>query len=116
MLAEEKKIGAVLGHLSKSYRDPQGNDYNAIKGIRACCSFQHQKIFVYIPNIDVAVSGPTAWVMLQAVMTGRDTSGNILPEALGAFNFEIHLSKEDNTWKITSAKWEREGKAIASPQ
>ncbi len=114
--AEEEKINAVLDHISKNYRDPQGNDYNAIKGILALNLFRHQKVSIYIPNIDVAVDGPAAQVVFQAVMTGRDTGGNILPDALGAYNFEVHLSKEDGTWKITSAKWERAGEAMAPPQ
>jgi hypothetical protein len=114
--AEEKKISAVLGHISRSYRDPQGNDYNAVKGILAFYFFQHQKISVYIPNIDVVVNGPTAQVIFQSVLSGRSTSGNILPEALGAYNFEVHLYKEDGTWKITSAKWERGGEDMVPPQ
>ncbi|HUI45210.1 MAG TPA: hypothetical protein VL122_04340 [Nitrospirota bacterium] len=69
-----------------------------------------------MPNIDGVVNGPPSQVRFQAVMTGRDTSGNILPEARGAYNFEVRLSGEDNTGKSTSAKGERGGKAIASPQ
>jgi len=114
--AEERKISAVLDHISKSYRDPQGNDYNGVKGILAYNFFRHQKVSVYLQNIDVVVSGPTAQVMFQAVMTGRDMGGEILPEALGTFNFEVHLSKEDGTWKITSAKWQPAGEAVTPPQ
>ncbi len=110
--AEEKKIGAVLDHISKSYRDPQGNDYNGIKGLLAFYFFRHQKVSVYMPNIDIVVTGPTAKAMFQAILTGRGTgeaTGGILPEALGAYNFEVLLSKEDGAWKVTSAKWERAG-------
>jgi ketosteroid isomerase-like protein len=115
--AEEKKISAVLDYISKSYHDSQGNDYNAVKDILAYNFFRHQKVSVYIPNIDVVVSGSTAQVMFQAVMTGRETGGgDILPEALGTYNFEVHLSKEDGTWKITSAMWEPTGDATGPPQ
>jgi len=113
---EEKKISAVLDHISKSYRDPQGNDYSAVKGILAYNFFRHQKVSVYMPNVDVVVSGLTAQVMFQVVMTGRDTGGDILPESHGAYNFEVRLSKEDSTWKITSAKWEHAGEAASPPQ
>jgi hypothetical protein len=54
--------------------------------------------------------------MFQAVMTGRGTGGDILPEALGAYNFEVHLAKEDSAWKVTSAKWEPAGKSSDQPQ
>ena len=92
--AEEKKIGAVLEHISKTYRDPQGNDYNGIKGLLAFYFFRHQKVSVYMPNIDIVVTGQTAKAIFQAILTGRGTgeaAGGILPEALGAYNFEVLL-------------------------
>jgi hypothetical protein len=117
--AEEKKIGAVLEHVSKTYRDPQGNDYNGIKGLLAFYFFRHQKVSVYMPNIDIVVTGPAAKAVFQAILTGRgsgEASGGILPESLGAYNFEVHLNKEDGMWKVTSAKWERAGEGMVPPQ
>jgi len=116
--AEEKKISAVLEHISKTYRDPQGNDYNGIKGILAFYFFRHQKVSVYMPNIDIVVTGSTAKAVFQAILTGRGTgvaSSGILPESLGAYNFEVLLYKEDGQWKVTSAKWERAGEGTSSP-
>jgi hypothetical protein len=113
--AEEKKIGAVLDHISKTYRDPQGNDYNGIKGLLAFYFFRHQKVSVYMPNIDIVVTGQTAKAVFQAILTGRGTgeaSGGILPESLGAYNFEVLLNKEGGQWKVTSAKWERAGEGM----
>ena len=117
--AGEKKISAVLEHISKTYRDPQGNDYNGIKGLLAFYFFRHQKVSVYMPNIDIVVTGPTAKAIFQAILTGRGTgeaAGGILPEALGAYNFEVVLYKEDGQWKVTSAKWERAGEGMVPPQ
>ncbi len=117
--AEEKKIGAVLEHISKTYRDPQGNDYNGIKGLLAFYFFRHKKVSVYMPNIDIVVTGPTAKAVFQAILTGRGTgeaAGGILPEALGAYNFEVLLNKEDGAWKVASAKWERAGEGALLPQ
>ena len=110
--AEEKKIGAVLDHVSKTYRDPQGNDYNGIKGLLAFYFFRHQKVSVYMPNIDIVVAGATAKAVFQTILTGRGTgeaATGILPESLGAYDFEVLLNKEDGTWKVTSARWERAG-------
>jgi len=112
LAAEEKKISSMLDHISKSYQDPQGNDYNGIKGLLAFYFFRHQKVSVYMPNIDIVVTGPTAKALFQAILTGRGTgeaAGGILPEALGAYNFEVLLKKEDGSWKVTSAKWEQAG-------
>jgi hypothetical protein len=117
--AGEKKIGAVLEHISKSYRDPQGNDYNGIKGLLAFYFFRHRKVSVYMPNIDIVVTGPVAKAIFQAILTGRGTgemAGGILPEALGAYNFDVLLAKEDGQWKVSSAKWERAGEGVLPSQ
>ena len=117
--AEEKKIRSVLDHISKSYQDPQGNDYNGIKGLLAFYFFRHQKVSVYMPNIDIVVTGPTAKALFQAILTGRGTgeaAGGILPEALGAYNFEVLLAKKDGSWKVTSAMWERAGEGAGQKQ
>jgi hypothetical protein len=110
--AEEKKILAVLDHISMSYRDPQGYDRDGIKGLLAFYFFRHRKVSVYMPNVDIVVTGLTAKATFQAILTGRGTgesAGTILPEALGAYNFEVLFRKEDGRWKVTSAKWERAG-------
>jgi len=118
LAAEEKKISAVLEHISKSYQDPQGNDFSGIKGILAFYFFRHEKVSVYMPNIDIAVTGLTAKALFQAILTGRgagESAGTILPEALGAYNFEVILRKEERTWKVTSAQWQRAGEGFAAP-
>ena len=111
--AEEKKIASVLENISKTYRDPQGNDYDGIKGLLAFYFFRHQKIGVLIPNIDIVVTGPTAKATFQAILTGKGageaTTSAVLPEALGAYDFEVLFKKEEGQWKVTSAKWERAG-------
>ena len=109
--AEEKKILSVLEHVSKTYQDPQGNDYDSIKGLLAFYFFRHQRVGVFIPNIDVTVTGPAAQAHFQAILTGKGTGeaapSAILPETLGAYNFEVLFKKEDSTWKVTSSKWGR---------
>lgn len=110
--AEEKKVLAVLDHISRSYRDPQGYDRDGIKGLLAFYFFRHQKVSVYLPDIEIIVTGGTATAVFQAILTGRGTgesAGAVLPEALGAYHFEVLLRKEDGAWKVTSAKWERAG-------
>jgi ketosteroid isomerase-like protein len=117
--AEEKKISAVLDHISKNYLDSQGNDYNGIKGLLAFYFFRHQKESVYMPNIDIVVTGPVAKAQFQAILTGRgpgESAGDILPEALGVYNFYVLCNKEDGQWKVTLAKWERAGEGTTTPQ
>jgi hypothetical protein len=111
--AEEKKIMAVLEHISKTYQDPQGNDYDGTKGLLAFYFFRHQKVSVYIPDIDIVVTGPTAKATFQAILTGRGTgeaaATAVLPEALGAYNFDVLFKQEEGRWKVTSARWQRAG-------
>jgi hypothetical protein len=111
--AEEKKIASVLENISKTYQDPQGNDYDGIKGLLAYYFFRHQKVGVFIPDIGIVVTGPTAKATFQAILTGKGTgeatTSAVLPEALGAYDFEVLFRKEEGQWKVTSAKWERAG-------
>ncbi len=108
--AENKEIKKVLSSLSKTYRDPQGNDYQGIKDLLLFYFFRHQKISVLLSDLDINIQTARATAGFQAVLSGRNaSSGGILPEALGAYRFEVTLTKEAGEWKITSAKWERFG-------
>ncbi len=115
---EEKKIPSVLEHVSKAYRDPQGNDYDGIKGLLAFYFFRHQKVRVFIPSIDVTVTGTTAKALFQAVLTGNETGeaarSAVLPDTLGAYDFEVQFKKEEDRWEVTSARWGRTGEGTGA--
>ena len=116
---EEKDIRTILGHLSKTYRDPQGHDYDGIKGLLLFYFYRHQKISVYIPALDVSITGPTARAVFQPVLTGGNktgSAGDLLPEALGLYDFDVSLIKESDGWKVASAKWERAGEGLPPSQ
>lgn len=109
--AEEKKIKAIQEHLSRSYRDPKGYDYDGIKGLLAFYFFRHKTVSVYLSGLEATVNGPQATARFQAVLTAKGIDGEsasiILPDALGAYNFDVSLRKEEGEWKIVSATWER---------
>jgi len=107
--AEAKQIRSVLDRIARNYRDPQGNDYDGIKGLLAYYFFRHQAISVYIPDIAVTVSEGTAQATFQAILTGRDagSGGTVIPEALGMYTFTVALVKVKSEWLVSSAKWER---------
>lgn len=112
---EEKDIRTILGHLSKAYRDPQGHDYDGIKGLLLFYFYRHQNISVYIPALDVSITGSTARAVFQPVLTGgnkTESAADLLPEALGLYDFDVSLAKEPDGWKVTSAKWERAGRGL----
>ncbi len=112
--AEKKDIKEVLMNLSKDYRDPQGYDYDSIKGLLLGYFFQHQRIHAYIPSLDVTVQGGSATAHFDAVLTGAGAPGTeapLMPNALGMYTFDVNMKNEEGDWKVTSAKWERTGTA-----
>jgi hypothetical protein len=117
---EEKKVTEVLEHVSRSYQDPQGNNYDGIKGIFAFYFLRHRAVSVAIPAIDITVTNDMARAMFQAVLTGRDggdaANTTILPDALGVYQFNVVLKKEDKAWKVLSATWDRIGEGPSSKQ
>lgn len=110
--AEEKDVRKITNSLSKTYKDPQGYDYETIKGMLLGYFFQHQKIHVYLANVQITVQEGIAKAVFQAVLSGGNKTEpvrDILPEELGMNAFEVSLKKEPDEWKVTSAKWERVG-------
>jgi hypothetical protein len=109
--AEEKKILAIQEHISRSYRDPRGHDYEGIRGLLAFYFFRHKTVSVYIPSIEASVDGTQAAARFQAILTAKGVDGEsasiLLPDALGAYDFEVSFRKEEDKWKIVSANWER---------
>jgi len=109
--AEEKKIKAIQEHLSRSYRDPQGHDYDGIKGLLAFYFFRHRTVAVYISGLETSVNGPEATARFQALLTAKgidgEEAGILLPDALGAYRFDVSFRKEGKDWKVISATWQR---------
>ena len=112
--AEEKDIKTINNSISKAYSDPQGNNSGSINRLLVAYFYQYPKISVYITKLDVSVTGATARAVFEAVLTSKGAAGSapaILPDALGAYAFDVTLSKESDGWKAVSARWERIGDA-----
>lgn len=107
--AENKDVRQMLSHISKKYTDPQGNDYEGIKGLILFYFYRHQKIAVFLNDLETKVSGHTATAGFEAILSGGGSTGTILPEALGAYRFNVSFTKEAGEWKVISARWERPG-------
>jgi hypothetical protein len=110
--AMEKDTRTVLGHLSKTYHDPQGNNYDGVKGLLVFYFLKHRQVNAYVPNLDISIEDNSARASFQAVLTGAgggvaEAGKGLLPEALGVYAFNVVMQKESGAWKITSAKWER---------
>jgi hypothetical protein len=109
--AEEKDVKKIITSLSKTYHDPQGYDYDSIRGLLLGYFFRHQKIHAYIPDIIISAEGTSGRAEFQAVLTGGQSgsAADIVPESLGMYAFDVSLRKEDKEWKVISARWNRVG-------
>ena len=102
----------MLGQLSRIYRDPKGNNYDGIRNLLLFYFYRHQRVSVFIARLDVTVTDRSARAQLQAVLSGARTvesAKDLLPEALGIYDFDVTFMKEGDEWKITSADWKRSG-------
>jgi ketosteroid isomerase-like protein len=106
--AEEKDIKKIMNNLSKTYIDPQGFNYDTIKGLLLGYFFQHPKISAYITDLEIYVTGTFAKSVFQAVLTGGTktaSAADLIPEPLGIYAFVVEMMKEPDGWKVTSATW-----------
>jgi hypothetical protein len=106
--AEDKNVKKIINNLSKTYGDPQGYNYETIKGLLLGYFYQHASISAYITNLEISVPDTFAKAVFQAVLTGggKTTSpSDLIPESLGVYAFVVKMKKEPDGWKVTSATW-----------
>jgi hypothetical protein len=106
---EEKEVKNIMTHISKTYSDPRGYNYEGIRGLLLGYFFRYPKISAYIAELTVSVDGASAKASFQAMLTSSDKTGSIkdiIPQELGVWYFDVTLEKESDDWKVTSAQWE----------
>ena len=110
--AEKKDIKKIVNNIAKTYNDPQGYNYEKIKGLLIGYFLQYPKISAYITNLEISVENTSAEAVFQTVLTSGNKTGSasdVIPQSLGVWDFDVSLKKESNGWKVTSAKWEQVG-------
>jgi hypothetical protein len=110
--AEEKDVKKIINNLANTYNDPQGYNHETIKGLLIVYFIQYPKISAYITNLEISIDNKSAKAVFQTVLTSGNKTGSVsdvIPQTLGAYDFEVSLKKESNIWKVTSAKWEQVG-------
>ena len=106
---DEKDIRKIMNNLSKTYSDPQGFNYEGIKGLLLGYFFRYPKISVYINSLTISIEDTSAKAVFQTVLTSGEKTGSVtdvIPQSLGVWDFDVSLKKESSDWKVTSAKWE----------
>ena len=106
--AEEKDVKKIMNNISKTYSDPQGFNYETIKGPLLGYFFQYPKISVYINNLKISVEDTSAKAVFRTVLTSGKKSGSpadLVPQSLGMYDFDVSLRKGSKDWKVISATW-----------
>jgi ketosteroid isomerase-like protein len=110
--AQEKDVSKIINNIAKTYNDPQGYNYETIKGLLIGYFLQYPKISAYITNLEISIENKSAKVVFQTVLTSGNKTGSasdVIPQSLGMYDFDMLLKKESNRWKVISAKWEEAG-------
>jgi hypothetical protein len=108
--AEVKDVNEIINNVSKTYKDPQGFNYETIKGLLVGYFLQYPKVSVYINDLEISVENTiSARAVFQTVLTSGNKTGSIkdiIPQSLGMYDFDVSLTKESDGWKVITAKWE----------
>jgi len=107
-LAKQKDIKGILENVSKDYRDQEGNDRNAIKGILFVNFSGYETVGVFVRDIQVTVDGDEAEAVVKVILTGGedpDTLGGVVPETGGGYLIDMKLVNEDGDWMVIRATW-----------
>lgn len=107
-LAKAKDIKGILEHVSKDYKDPEGNDRNALKGVLFVYFQGYEKVGLFVRDIQVKVYGDEAEAQVKAILTGGedpDTIGDMVPASAGGYLIDIKFVREDGGWMVIRATW-----------
>lgn len=110
--AEAKDIAHVKKHIAKEYRDPSGNDYDALKGLMLFYFMQRPDINVFLRRQQVEVNGDRAKMSMNAVISRGAKVADIKDigqaEASG-FIFDLTFQRRGGDWLLVSAVWRQVG-------
>jgi hypothetical protein len=107
-LAKAKDIKGILEHVSKDYKDPEGNDRNALKGILFVYFQEYEKVGLFVRDIQVTVTGDQAEAEVKTILTGGEdpeTIGDVVPSSAGGYLINIKFVREDGEWMVIRATW-----------
>jgi len=112
--AQKKDIDRIRKHISKSYRDQEGNDYDGVRRVLLYHFIRAETVSVFVRSTDVEIKGDTALVKANVILVrGKEIKNisDIIPESAAGYRFEVVFKKEKEDWKIISAQWQDVGAA-----
>lgn len=107
-LAKEKDIKGVLEHVSEDYKDQEGRDRDALRGVLFIYFKGYEKVGVFVRDIQVTVEGDEAAAAVKVVLTGGedpDTLGGIVPKTGGGYLIDLKLVREGSDWMVVRSTW-----------
>jgi len=112
--AQKKDIDGVRKHISKSYRDQDGNDYDSVKRILLYHFIRAETVSIFVRSVDPDIKGDTALVKANVILVrGKEVKSikDIIPEAAAGYRFKLIFKKENKNWKVVSGTWQNVGVA-----
>ncbi len=112
--AQKKDIDGVRKHISKSYRDQEGNDYDGVRRVLLYHFIRAETVSVFVRSVDVEIKEDTAIVTANVILVrGKDIKSisDIIPESAAGYRFEMVFKKEGRDWKVVSGTWQNVGAA-----
>ncbi len=107
-LARAKDIKAILENISKDYKDPDGNNRDALKGLLFVYFQGYEKVGIFVRDIQVTVDGDEAEAEVKTILTGGEdpeSIGDVIPASAGGYLLNIKFVNEDGDWKVIRATW-----------
>jgi len=66
--AQKKDIDRIRKHISKSYRDQEGNDYDGVRRVLLYHFIRAETVSVFVRSTDVEIKGDTALVKANVIL------------------------------------------------
>lgn len=111
--SEQRSLSGMMQHVSDGYIDHRGNTNKDIKRLLQIHLLRNQNISVFtrISSLEINsdVLPQTASVELSAAMAARGVDLSLESNRLKAntHRFSLVFTLEDDTWRISSASWQR---------
>ncbi|MCG3172221.1 MAG: hypothetical protein GMKNLPBB_00367 [Myxococcota bacterium] len=107
--ARERDVSGVMEFIAETYRDVQGHSRKDVKQLLAGALLRFQNIAIVTKNVEVRmVDNNNADLSFEAyAFAGRETE--IIPTSADKITFVTKVTREDDKWKIQSARWVRLG-------
>lgn len=108
---EAGRTGDAFDHVADDYADDAGNDKAQARAILAGQAIRGSRVTIVRRDekVDVEEGATTATARFDAALFRGDRAKlqGVLPERAGTYRFEFELRKEDGTWLVTKASWDK---------